>query len=73
MFSTFGVLHVYGDKPSDNMSLAEWQKEAVLFRAVSVIPFFKNYLTRKMLTRFIYIFLCYWYRSAFIYNDLKNS
>ena len=51
VFSTFGVLHVYPDQPSENMTLAEWQREAVLFKAVSVIPFFKMFLLRKQFHR----------------------
>ncbi|KAK2191138.1 hypothetical protein NP493_59g03001 [Ridgeia piscesae] len=51
VFSTFGVLHVSPDYPSESMSLAEWQCEAVLFNAISKMAFFKNYLYRKMFTR----------------------
>lgn len=48
VFSTFGVLHVYPDQPSETMSLSDWQREAVLWNAVSKIPFFKNFLVMKM-------------------------
>ncbi|KAL3832089.1 hypothetical protein ACJMK2_023767 [Sinanodonta woodiana] len=51
VFSTFGVLHVFSDAPAESMSLAEWQREAVLWKACSSIPFFKNYLIRKMFDR----------------------
>jgi len=52
VFSTFGVLHVYADKTSESMSLAAWQKEAVLFAAARQIPFFRNYLVEKTFHRF---------------------
>ncbi|XP_069114266.1 dynein heavy chain domain-containing protein 1-like [Argopecten irradians] len=48
VFSTFGVLHVYPDQPNESLSLSEWQREAVLWTAVSSIPFFKQFLIRKM-------------------------
>ena len=51
VFSTFGVLHVLPNAPSESKSLAEWQREAVLWKAVSSIPFFKHYLIRKMFDR----------------------
>ncbi|XP_025095393.1 dynein heavy chain domain-containing protein 1-like isoform X2 [Pomacea canaliculata] len=53
VFSSFGVLHVYPDQPSESMTLAEWQREAVLWKAVSAIPFFKNFLIRKMFYRWL--------------------
>ncbi|XP_013418883.1 dynein heavy chain domain-containing protein 1-like [Lingula anatina] len=49
VFSTFGVLHVYPDQPSENMTLGEWHREAVLYAAVRSIPFFKYFLVRKAL------------------------
>jgi len=51
IFSTFGVLHVYADKTSESMSLASWQRNAVLFTAARKIPFFKNYLVYKTFHR----------------------
>ncbi|CAL1542051.1 unnamed protein product [Lymnaea stagnalis] len=51
VFSTFGVLHVYPDQASESLTLAEWQREAVLWNAISNIPFFKNYLIRKAFHR----------------------
>ena len=51
VFSTFGVLHVYPDQPSESMTLAEWQREAVLWKACSGIPFFKNHLVSKAFYR----------------------
>ena len=53
VFSTFGVLHVSPDYPSESMSLAEWQCDSVLFNAISKMAFFKNYLYRKMFTRYV--------------------
>ncbi|XP_052095798.1 dynein heavy chain domain-containing protein 1-like isoform X11 [Mytilus californianus] len=54
VFSTFGVLHVYPDQPSETMSLSDWQREAVLWNAVSKIPFFKNFLVMKMFQKWRY-------------------
>ncbi|ESP00380.1 hypothetical protein LOTGIDRAFT_173233 [Lottia gigantea] len=51
VFCTFGVLHVYPNQDSESMTLGEWQKEAVLWTAVSTIPFFKNYLVLKSFKR----------------------
>ncbi|XP_052798483.1 dynein heavy chain domain-containing protein 1-like isoform X5 [Mya arenaria] len=51
VFSTFGVLHVLPDAPAESLTLAEWQRDAVLWKAVSHIPFFRNYLIRKMFDR----------------------
>jgi len=55
VFSTFGVLHVLPDAPAESHTLAEWQRDAVLWRAVSSIPFFKNYLIRKMFDRYSHL------------------
>ncbi|KAJ8313858.1 hypothetical protein KUTeg_008419 [Tegillarca granosa] len=54
VFSTFGVLHVYADQPAESMSLSDWQREAVLWTAVSSIPFFKNFLIQKMFYKWRY-------------------
>ncbi|XP_069111191.1 dynein heavy chain domain-containing protein 1-like isoform X1 [Argopecten irradians] len=54
VFSTFGVLHVYPDQPNESLSLSEWQREAVLWTAVSSIPFFKQFLIRKMFRKWRY-------------------
>ena len=51
VFSTFGVLHVYPSDPAENLSLSDWQQEAVLFEATARIPFFKNYLILKAFRR----------------------
>ncbi|KAK7008742.1 dynein heavy chain domain-containing protein 1, partial [Biomphalaria glabrata] len=51
VFTTFGAVHVYPDQPSESLTLAEWQRDAVLWGAISKIPFFKNYLINKMFYR----------------------
>lgn len=51
VFSTFGVLHVYPDQPNETLSLADWQREAVLWNAISSVPFFKNFLVMKMFNK----------------------
>ena len=69
VFSTFGVLHVYPDQPAESMSLSDWQREAVLWTAVSNIPFFKNFLVLKMFCK--YVFLSYiWFM---IFNATFNN
>ena len=45
------MLHVVPKEPNESMELGEWQREAVLWTAVSTIPFFKNYLVMKMFDR----------------------
>ena len=59
VFTSFGVLHVYPDQPAESMTLAEWQREAVLWKAISSIPFFKHYLVKKAFRRYdgLYQFL----------------
>lgn len=45
VFSSFGVLHVFGDgTPSETMTLADWNRMSVLWGIVSKIGFFKNFL-----------------------------
>ncbi|XP_059819226.1 dynein heavy chain domain-containing protein 1-like [Hypanus sabinus] len=56
VFSTFGVLSVCPSQESQVMSLGEWQREAMVWRALRHIPFFKNYLLRKAFTQ--------WYRNT---------
>jgi hypothetical protein len=69
VFSTFGVLHVYPDQPAESMSLSDWQREAVLWTAVSNIPFFKNFLVLKMFCK--YVFLSYiWFM---VFNATFNN
>ncbi|XP_067889058.1 dynein heavy chain domain-containing protein 1 [Heterodontus francisci] len=55
VFSTFGVLFVSPSLGSEVMTLGEWQREAMLWRALTYVPFFRNYLLRKTFTR--------WYRN----------
>ncbi|KAK6166840.1 hypothetical protein SNE40_023452 [Patella caerulea] len=47
VFCTFGVLRVFPNQDNESLSLADWQKEAVLWKAVSSIPFFKYFLVSK--------------------------
>ena len=53
VFSTFGVLHVIPGGSNETQSLAEWMKEAVLYRAVSCLPFFKNFLIKKSFDKYV--------------------
>ena len=48
VISSYCILHVNPFGPSESQSLAEWYREACLFKAISSIGFFKNYLTTKM-------------------------
>uniref|UniRef100_UPI00398EF62F dynein heavy chain domain-containing protein 1 n=1 Tax=Pristiophorus japonicus TaxID=55135 RepID=UPI00398EF62F len=56
VFSTFGVLSTSPSLGTEVMSLGDWHREALLWRALRHIPFFKNYLLRKAFTR--------WYRNV---------
>lgn len=42
------VLHVNPHGPSESQSLAEWYREMCLFKAISSIGFFRNFLVTKM-------------------------
>ena len=42
------VLHVNPHGPSETQSLAEWYREMCLFKAISSIGFFRNFLVTKM-------------------------
>ena len=53
MFSTFGVLHVIPGGTNETLSLAEWMKEAVLYKAVSSLHFFKNFLVKKAFNKYV--------------------
>lgn len=48
VISSHCVLHVNPHGPSESQSLAEWYRETCLFKAISSIPFFKNFLVTKM-------------------------
>lgn len=48
VISSHCVLHVNPNGPSESQSLAEWYREACLFKAISNIGFFKNFLVTKM-------------------------
>ena len=53
VFSTFGVLHVIPGGTNETQSLAEWMKEAVLYKAVSSLPFFKSFLVKKAFDKYV--------------------
>ncbi|XP_038674896.1 dynein heavy chain domain-containing protein 1-like [Scyliorhinus canicula] len=55
VFSTFGVLAISPGLGSEVMSLGDWQREAMLWRALTHIPFFKNYFLRRA--------FALWYRN----------
>ena len=57
VFSTFGVLAVSRCQPCEVLSLGEWFRQAVLHKAVSHIPFFKNYLIRRYFQAYVHV-LC---------------
>ncbi|XP_048242736.1 dynein heavy chain domain-containing protein 1-like [Haliotis rufescens] len=75
VFSTFGVLHVYEHLPNESLTLGEWQREAVLWKALSSIPFFKNYLIKKMFDRWRTnkLYLDYLRRQEMIANGLLHN
>ncbi|XP_041127934.1 dynein heavy chain domain-containing protein 1-like [Polyodon spathula] len=47
IFSPFSVLHVQPDHSSELMTLGEWHRDSVLWRALQEIPFFRKFLLRK--------------------------
>ena len=55
IFSTFGVLHVIPGGTNETQSLAEWMKEAVLYKAISSLPFFKNFLVKKSFDKYVFM------------------
>ena len=53
IFSSFGVLHIYPDgEESETLTLAEWNKAAVVWSAMRKIPFFKDFLSKKIFRRY---------------------
>ena len=48
VISSHCVVHVNPGGPSETQTLAEWYREACLFKAISNIGFFKNFLVTKM-------------------------
>ncbi|XP_029571084.1 dynein heavy chain domain-containing protein 1 [Salmo trutta] len=56
IFSPSSVLHVQDGCSAGLLSLAEWHREAILWRALQDIPFFRDYLLRKAFIR--------WHRSV---------
>ncbi|KAL8594105.1 hypothetical protein ACOMHN_000817 [Nucella lapillus] len=75
VFTSFGVLHVYPDQPAESLTLAQWQREAVLWKAVSSIPFFANYLIHKAFHRWRSnkLFLDYQRKQLQIEESLLHS
>ena len=55
LISKFGILHVQPGSSSDLQSFADWLREAGLFSLCQQIPYFKQFLLRKM-------FRC-WFRN----------
>lgn len=51
VLSSYCILHVNPNGPSESQSLAEWYREACLFKAISNIGFYKNFLVTKMFQR----------------------
>uniref|UniRef100_G3TF16 Dynein heavy chain domain 1 n=1 Tax=Loxodonta africana TaxID=9785 RepID=G3TF16_LOXAF len=51
IFSPFGILHIHPVEGSDTMTLGTWHRHSVLWQQLQFIPFFKNCLVRKALTR----------------------
>lgn len=52
IFSVFGVLHIVPNEENDNMTLDEWNREAVLWEACRKIKFFKKFLKNKFFYRY---------------------
>lgn len=48
VISSHCILHVNPSGPSESQSLAEWYREACLFKAIANIGFYKNFLVTKM-------------------------
>lgn len=48
VISSHCILHVNPNGPSESQPLAEWYREACLFKAISNIGFYKNFLVTKM-------------------------
>ncbi|XP_062409103.1 dynein heavy chain domain-containing protein 1-like [Sardina pilchardus] len=57
IFSPFTVMHVQDGCNTTVLSLAEWYREAVLWRSLRDIPFFRDCLLRKAFT-------CRWQRNV---------
>ena len=51
IFSVFGVLHIIPNEECENLTLAEWNRHAVLWNACTKIKFFKEFLFRKFFSR----------------------
>ncbi|XP_043928696.1 dynein heavy chain domain-containing protein 1 [Protopterus annectens] len=72
VFSPFGVLHVYPDQSSDVLSLGEWHREAVIWKTIHGIPFFKYFLVRKVFSRWWknVKLLKFWKQKNYLRNHL---
>lgn len=53
IFSVFGVLHMVPGEENENLSLAEWNRHAVLYEACKKMKFFSQFLFRKFFLRFV--------------------
>ncbi|XP_063806851.1 dynein heavy chain domain-containing protein 1 isoform X2 [Pseudophryne corroboree] len=51
IFSPFGILHVRSINGSEVLELGSWHREAVLCRALRKIPFYRDFLIRRVLRR----------------------
>ncbi|XP_075437253.1 dynein heavy chain domain-containing protein 1-like [Ascaphus truei] len=51
VFSPFGVLHVHPQDGSETLTLGAWHREAVLCRALRGIPYFRDFLRRRVFSR----------------------
>ncbi|XP_030633907.1 dynein heavy chain domain-containing protein 1 [Chanos chanos] len=65
IFSPASVTHVQGGCSAEIVTLARWHQEAILWRALRDIPFFRDYLLRKSLKR--------WYRNLRLGNLQRIS
>ncbi|KAJ1121057.1 hypothetical protein NDU88_009185 [Pleurodeles waltl] len=50
VFSPFGVLHTHPEEGADTMTLGAWHREAIQWKLLQDIPFFRLYLVRKAFT-----------------------
>ncbi|XP_072028282.1 dynein heavy chain domain-containing protein 1-like [Amphiura filiformis] len=49
--SCFGIMHKIAGKPTQSKALYDWHREAVLWAAITKIPFYKYYLVKKAFIR----------------------
>ncbi|XP_071943742.1 dynein heavy chain domain-containing protein 1-like [Antedon mediterranea] len=48
IISCFGIMHKVKGEPAESMELFDWHREAVLWSALTKIPFFKYFIMRKI-------------------------